>query len=77
MDAKIAAVLNREGFVSARGDLVNILRRRWAIPTVKINRKEPNPVRWPDGAYSVQRTADVLGITPLAVFKWMASATIA
>ena len=76
MDAEIAAVLNREGFISARGvpfssDLVHMLRRRWAIPTVKINGKEPNPVRWADGAYSVQGTADVLGITPQTVFKWM------
>jgi DNA invertase Pin-like site-specific DNA recombinase len=46
MDAEIAVVLNREGFISARGvpfssDLVHMLRRRWAIPTVKINGKEP------------------------------------
>ncbi len=76
MDAEIAAILNREAFVSARGlpfsgDLVHMLRHRWAIPTVKINGKEANPPRWPDGAYSVQGTAAVLGVTPQTIFKWI------
>ena len=76
MDAEIAAVLNREGFVSARGvpfsgDLVYMLRRRWSIATVKINGKEPNPMRWRDGTYSIHGMAAVLGITPQTVFKWV------
>jgi DNA invertase Pin-like site-specific DNA recombinase len=76
MDAEIAAVLNQEGFVSARGapfcgDLVHMLRHRWAIPTVKLNGKDPNPVRWSDGVYSVHGTATLLGITPQTVFKWI------
>ena len=55
MDAEIAKFLNREGYISARGtpfrgDLVHLLRRRWAIPTVKINGAQPNPPRWRTGA---------------------------
>jgi len=48
-----------------------MLRPRWAIPTVKINGKDPNPARWSDGVYSVHGTATLLGITPQTVFKWI------
>src|SRR3954469_25666420 len=41
------------------------------IRTVKINGKDANPSRWPDGSYSVQGTASVLGITPQTVFHWL------
>jgi transposase-like protein len=39
--------------------------------TVKINGVEANPLRWPDGSYSVQGTAAALGVTPQTVFKWL------
>lgn len=76
IDAEIAAALNQEGFISARGapfsgDLIHMLRQRWAIPTVKINGKDPNPARWADGAYSVHGTAIALGVTPQTIFKWI------
>ena len=76
MDAEIAKLLNREGYISARGtpfrgDLVHLLRRRWAIPTVKINGAQPNPPRWADGSYSVQGMAVALGVTAQTVFKWL------
>ena len=76
MDAEIAKFLNREGYISARGtpfrgDLVHLLRRRWAIPTVKINGAQPNPPRWADGSYSVQGMAVALGVTAQTVFKWL------
>ncbi|HET6521605.1 MAG TPA: recombinase family protein, partial [Geminicoccaceae bacterium] len=68
MDAEIAAVLNAEGLVSARGRPFNgpgihLLRKRWGIATVKINGSGPNPPRWPDGAHSVQGVAEAVGIT--------------
>jgi len=73
-DAEIAEVLNREGYMSARGtpfrgDLIHLLRQRWAIPTVKINGTQPNPTRWSDGSYSVQGMAVALGVTGQTVFK--------
>ena len=76
MDAEIAKLLNREGYISARGtpfrgDLVHLLRRRWAIPTVKINGAQPNPPRWADGSYSVQGMVVALGVTAQTVFKWL------
>jgi DNA invertase Pin-like site-specific DNA recombinase len=76
MDGEVAEVLNAEGFVSAHGTafdhgLVHLLRKRWDIPTVKINGVEPNPARWPDGSYSVQGAAQALGITVQTVFKWL------
>ena len=42
MDERIAAALNEEGFVSARGvpfsgQIVHLLRKRWVIATVKIS----------------------------------------
>jgi hypothetical protein len=76
MDGEIAPILNAEGLVSARGRPfsgaeIHLLRKRWGIPTVKINGKEANPQRWPDGTYSVQGAAKVLTITAQIVFKWL------
>ena len=77
MDAEIAAALNAEGLLSAQGRLfqgknVHVLRRRWQIPTVKINGTyQPNPMRWPDGSYSVQGAAEVLELSPVTIFTWL------
>jgi len=76
MDKEIAAILNREDFVAARGcafkgENVWLLRTRWGIPTVKINGVAPNPMRWPDGTFSVQGAAAALGITAQTVFKYL------
>jgi hypothetical protein len=76
MDAEIANVLNAEGFLTPRGTtfehgLIHMLRKRWNIPTVKINGMAPNPIRWPDGSYSIQGAAEALGITGQTVFKWL------
>jgi hypothetical protein len=54
MDKEIAVILNREGFIAARGcvfkgENVWLLRTRRGIPTLKINGVTPNPARWPDG----------------------------
>ncbi|MBV9937643.1 MAG: recombinase family protein [Acidobacteriaceae bacterium] len=77
MDAEIAACLNEEGLISATGRLfqgknVHVLRQRWQIPTVKINGTyQENPLRWPDGSYSVRGTAAALEISPVTVFVWL------
>lgn len=76
MDREIAAILNAEGLLSARGHPfsggeIHRLRKRWGIATVKINGKEANPQRWPDGTYSVQGAAEALSITPQTVFDWL------
>lgn len=77
MDREIAATLNVEGFVAARGcafkgENVWLLRTRWGIPTVKINGTSANPDRWSDGTYSVQGSAAALGVTPQTVFDYLA-----
>jgi hypothetical protein len=77
MDKEIAAELNREGFIAARGcrftgENVWLLRSRWRIPTAKINGVAPNPPRWPDGSHSVQGAATALGIKPQTVFDYLA-----
>ena len=82
MDKEIAAILNREGFVAARGcafkgENVWLLRTRWGIPTVKINGVGANPSRWPDGSFSVQGAAATLGITPQTVFHYLARGLLA
>jgi DNA invertase Pin-like site-specific DNA recombinase len=76
MDAAIARTLNSEGLSNVRGGpfdhgTVHLLRRRWGIPTVKINGVDYNPPRWPDGTYSVQGAADAIGVTAQTVFKWL------
>ena len=82
MDKEIAAILNREGFVAARGcafkgENVWLLRTRWGIPTVKINGVGANPLRWPDGSFSVQGAAATLGITPQTAFHYLARGLLA
>jgi DNA invertase Pin-like site-specific DNA recombinase len=76
MDHEIAAQLNAEGIMSARGvpfeyRNVHLLRKHWNIPTVKINGVEHNPPRWPDGSYSVQGAAVALGVTVDQVYRWL------
>ncbi len=76
MDGEVAAALNAEKIMSARGmpfthGTVHLLRKQHGIRTAKINGVEANPARWLDGSYSVQGAAAVLGITPQTVFDWL------
>jgi hypothetical protein len=76
MDGEIAAILNDERFRTAHGPpfsakMVHLLRKRWRIPTVKINGKEANPQKWSDGSYSVQGAAAILGLTSQTIFDWL------
>jgi hypothetical protein len=76
MDGEIAAILNAEKVMSARGvpftnETIYLLRKQHSIRTVKINGVEANPLRWPDGSYSVQGAAAALGVTPQTVFDWL------
>ncbi|GAC1575013.1 MAG: hypothetical protein NVS3B5_05710 [Sphingomicrobium sp.] len=80
-DVEIAEALNIRGLSNTRGGAFNhgsihLLRRRWTIPTVRINGVGNNPSRWPDGSYSVQGVADVLGTTTQTVFKWVRTGRI-
>nr|WP_197094530.1 recombinase family protein [Microvirga massiliensis] len=77
MDKEVAEVLNQEGFTAARGcrfrgENVWLLRTRWGIATVKINGVAANPMRWPDGSYSVQGAAAAVGVTPQTIFDYLA-----
>ena len=76
MDREIAAALNADGISTAHGtpfvgESVHVCRKRWGIPTVKINGVDANPPRWPDGSYSIQGVAAALGMTTQTVFKWL------
>jgi DNA invertase Pin-like site-specific DNA recombinase len=73
LDAEIAAILNAEGFHSARGQpftghVVWILRKRWHVPTVN---PSSNPARWPDGAYSIESAAAAIGVYPGTIYLWL------
>jgi DNA invertase Pin-like site-specific DNA recombinase len=73
LDAEIAAILTEEGFRTTRGGsfngpLVWRLRKQWGVATVN---PASNPERWPDGSYSVQSAAAVLGVYPGTVFQWL------
>jgi hypothetical protein len=73
LDAEIAAILNAEGFHSARGQpfsghVVWILRKRWHVPTVN---PSSNPPRWPDGAYSIESAASAIGVYPGTIYLWL------
>jgi hypothetical protein len=82
MDNEIAAILNQESFVAARGckfkgENVWLIRKRWNIPTVKINGDSANPMRWPDGTFSVRGAAAALGVTTQTVFDYLARGLLA
>jgi DNA invertase Pin-like site-specific DNA recombinase len=82
MDGEIALILDQEGFVAARGCAfkgknVWVLRTRWGLPTVKINGIDANPMRWPDGSFSIQGVAAELGITSQTVFHYLARGLLA
>jgi DNA invertase Pin-like site-specific DNA recombinase len=81
LDAEIAAILNAEGFRSARGraftgNLVWLMRQQWHIPTVKINGTAHNPPRWPDGTYSVAGVAAAVGVQMGTVYTWVRTGRI-
>jgi hypothetical protein len=62
-DQEIAAILNAEGFQSARarpfnGRMIGELRRLWHLSGAKPT--GPAPLQWPDGTYSVTGAAAVL-----------------
>src|SRR5271168_3046961 len=76
MDKQVAAVLNKEGVVSARQrpftyENVWVLRKRWGLPAVKLNPIGANPPQWPDGSYSVQGAAAALGVTTQVIFDYL------
>ena len=77
IDAQIAAMLNAEGYETARlhrpftGGTVWLLREKWGIATVKINGKEHNPAQWEDGSYSVEGAAARLGVFPGTIHHWL------
>jgi hypothetical protein len=78
MDKQVAAILNQEGVVSARRrpftyENIWVLRQRWGLPAVKLNPTGVNPPRWPDGSYSVQGAAAAIGVTPQAIFDYLAN----
>ncbi len=82
MDGEVAETLNREGFLTAHGGAftggnVWLLRRRWGVPTVKINGVEANPPRWADGSWSIQGAAIALGVTPQTIFDYLARGLLA
>ncbi len=78
MDKQVAAILNEENIVSARGrpftyENVWLLRQRWSLPAVKLSPTGANPSQWPDGSYSVQGAATALGVTTQTVFDYLAN----
>lgn len=82
MDEEIAAILNEEGVRPSRGrafsgGLVWVVRQRWQIPTVKENGKEPNPLRWKDGTYSIEGVAKAVGVIMGTVYKWVREGRLA
>jgi excisionase family DNA binding protein len=75
-DAKIAEVLNAEGFRTARRCLFGSasichLRQRWGLGTVHDN--DPNPVQWEDGTYSLRGATEVLGVSRGTIYNWLRS----
>ncbi len=76
MDREIAATLNADGISTAHGtpfvsENVHVCRKRWGIPTVKINGVDANLPHWPDGSHSIQGAAAAFGMTTQTVFKWL------
>jgi DNA invertase Pin-like site-specific DNA recombinase len=76
-DAVIAGILNRQGRRTANGDRftankVGNLRRYWQIP-----RFDPSTVSSQGELVTIQRAAEILGVVPSTVHRWLADGFIA
>ena len=76
-DAVIAGILNRQGRRTANGDRftankVGNLRRYWQIP-----RFDPTTVSSEGELLTIQRAAEILGVVPSTVHRWLADGFIA
>jgi DNA invertase Pin-like site-specific DNA recombinase len=76
-DAVIAGILNRQGRRTANGDRftankVGNLRRYWQIP-----RFDPTTVSSEGELVTIQRVAEILGVVPSTVHRWLADGFIA
>lgn len=76
-DALIAGILNRQGRRTANGDRftankVGNLRRYWQIP-----RFDPSTVSSEGELVTIQRAAEILGVAPSTVHRWLADGFIA
>lgn len=76
-DAVIAGILNRQGRRTVRGDrftanTVGNLRRYWKIP-----RFEPPATRPQGELVTIEKAADVLGVAPSTLHRWLADGFIA
>jgi DNA invertase Pin-like site-specific DNA recombinase/uncharacterized protein YndB with AHSA1/START domain len=76
-DAIIAGILNRQGRRTARGDRftadrVGNLRRHWKIP-----RFEPASTSPAGDPVPVAKAAEILGVVPATVLRWLADGFIA
>ena len=76
-DGVIAGILNRQGRRTANGDRftankVGNLRRYWQIP-----RFDPSTVSSEGELVTIQRAAEILGVVPSTVHRWLAVGFIA
>jgi DNA invertase Pin-like site-specific DNA recombinase len=74
LDDEIAEVLNAEGLRTTKqllfnSDAIWFIRKQLGLPAVIP--VSTHPLRWADGTYSVQGAAQVLGVFPGTVYKWL------
>lgn len=78
-DHEIAAILNEEGFQTARGlpfsnKVVWLLRRQWGVSAAHASSSDP--LRWEDGAYTINGAAAEIGVIPGTIHKWLKTGRI-
>jgi uncharacterized protein YndB with AHSA1/START domain len=76
-DDLIAGVLNRQGRRTASGerftaDRVGNLRRSWKIPRCKLSKAQSG-----GELFTIEKTAEILGIAPSTVHRWLSEGFIA
>jgi hypothetical protein len=74
LDDEIAEILNIEGLKTTKqipfnSDAIWLIRKQLNLPAVIP--VSTHPLRWPDGTYSVQGAAQVLGVFPGTVYMWL------
>lgn len=74
LDIEIVEILNNEGYQTARGlpftsKNLWLVRQLLNLPAVKPT--GPHPLRWEDGAYSVEGAAAAVGVFPGTIYKWL------
>jgi DNA-binding transcriptional MerR regulator len=75
-DQVIADRLHQEGYTTTQGTAMTrgavwYLRRRWQIGSARQERRQGTRYQWPDGRYTLNGVAELIGVHVRTVLSWI------